>query len=111
MVKAFGWQLSRSLAHDSLPAQILGQIQSREIDLAAMQPPAGLNPDIRAFVMQSIDSAFVFGFRIVALLCAALSLASCLVAWLMIPKNPGGAPDADDDRMVLPESNGPARST
>jgi len=100
MVKAFGWRLSQSLAHDSLPAQILQEIQSREIDLAAMQPPTGLNPGVRAFVMQSIDNAFVFGFRIVMLLCAALSLASCLVAWLMIPKNPGGAPDAGNGRMV-----------
>jgi EmrB/QacA subfamily drug resistance transporter len=111
MVKAFGWQLSRSLAHSSLPAQILGEIQSREIDLAAMQPPAGLNPDVRAFVRQSIDNAFVFGFRIVALLCGALSLASCLVAWLMIPKNPGRILDAGNDQMVLPESAGPTRST
>jgi phage shock protein PspC (stress-responsive transcriptional regulator) len=43
-------------------------------------------------VTQSIESAFVCGFRIVMGLCAALSLASFLVAWLMIPKNPDGRP-------------------
>ena len=85
MVKAFGWHLVRSLAHYPLPTQILAEIQSREINLAALQPPDGLDPGIRAAVARSIDSAFVFGFRVVMWLCAALSLASSAVAWLMIP--------------------------
>jgi EmrB/QacA subfamily drug resistance transporter len=97
MVKAFGWQLSRSLAHYSLPAQILQEIQSRVIDLAAMQPPTGLDPNIRAAIMHSIVSAFVYGFRVVMFLCTALSLAGCLVAWLMIPKNPRRSLDAAHD--------------
>ena len=97
MVKTFGWQLNRSLAHYSLPAQILQEIQSHEIDLAAMKPPTGLDPDTRAAVMRSILSAFVYGFRVVMLLCSGLSLTSCLVAWLMIPKNPRGSSDAAHD--------------
>ncbi len=108
MVNAFGWQLNRSLARYSLPAQILQEIQSHEIDLAAMKPPAGLDPNIRTAVMQSIESAFVYGFRVVMLLCTALSLTSCLVAWLMIPKKPGSARDAGNNRMVLPEDPGPS---
>ncbi|HWO29984.1 MAG TPA: hypothetical protein VNO32_14415, partial [Candidatus Acidoferrum sp.] len=35
-------------------------------------------------VKESIGKAFVFGFRIVMLVCAGLSLASATVAWLMI---------------------------
>jgi predicted MFS family arabinose efflux permease len=85
MVKAFGWHLVRSLAHYPLPTQALAEIRSREINLAAMRPPDGLDPGIRAAVTHSIDSAFVFGFRVVMWLCAALSLASSAVAWLMIP--------------------------
>jgi EmrB/QacA subfamily drug resistance transporter len=97
MIKAFGWQLNRSLAHYSLPVQTLREIQSRETDLAAMQPPTGLDSNIRAAVTQSILSAFVYGFRVVMLFCSALSLAGCLVAWLMIPKNPRGTLDAARD--------------
>ena len=97
MVKIFGWQLNRSLGRYSLPAQMLQEIQSHEIDLAAMKPPTGLDPNIRAVVMRSIESAFIYGFRIVMLLCTALSLASALVAWLMIPKNPRGPSDAAQD--------------
>jgi len=36
---------------------------------------------IRAAVVQ----AFVFGFRVIMLLCASLALASAAVAWLKIP--------------------------
>jgi EmrB/QacA subfamily drug resistance transporter len=89
MVKAFGWHLVRSLAHYSLPTQLLTEIQSREINLAAMQPPAGLDSDIRAAVTISIENAFVYGFRVVMWLCAALAFASSAVAWLMIPKISG----------------------
>ncbi len=97
MVRAFGAHLSRSLAHLSLPTRILREIQAEEVNLAAIQLPPGLDPPTRAAVMQSIESAFVYGFRIVMWLCATLSLASFLAAWLMIPKNPRSGLDAGED--------------
>ncbi len=90
MVRAFGWHLVQSLAHYSLPSSVGTEIQSSEINLAAMEPPAWLDPDIRAGVMRSIDDAFVFGFRVVMWICAALSLASSAVAWMMISNVEGG---------------------
>ena len=89
MVRAFGWHLTRSLASYSPPTPVLAEIQSREIDLAAMQLPAGLDPGIRATLTHLIAGAFIYGFRLVMLLCAALALASSVVAWLMIPKITG----------------------
>ena len=97
MVNAFGAHLNRALARLSLSTQDLLEIRADEINLAALRPPAGLDPHIRASVTQLIDSAFVYGFRIVMWLCATLSLASFLVAWLMIPKNPSSDPDAGND--------------
>jgi EmrB/QacA subfamily drug resistance transporter len=85
MVKAFSFSLNRSLESQRLPPGILQYIQSNEIKLAGLDLPAGLNPDIAAVIRTSISSAFVFGFRIVVLICAGLSLASAVVAWLMIP--------------------------
>ena len=85
MVKAFGVYLDRSLVHLSLPTRILEEIQSNETSLAALQPPDGLDPKIRINVTQSIEGAFVFGFRIIMGLCAALSLAGSFTAWLIIP--------------------------
>jgi hypothetical protein len=88
MVKAFGLHLNNSLAHLPLPSQVLAELQANEIKLAGLQPPAGLEAGTRAAVTQSIAAAFVFGFRIVIWMCAALALASSAVAWLLIPKKP-----------------------
>jgi predicted MFS family arabinose efflux permease len=87
MVKAFGSRLNNSLAHLSLPPGTLQELRADEIKLAGLQVPAGLNPDMKAGIKESISEAFVFGFRIVMLICAGLSLTSAAVAWLMIPKD------------------------
>jgi hypothetical protein len=85
-VKAFGSHLNSSLAHLSLPNQVLADLQPNEIKLAGLQAPAELDPATRTAVTQSIAAAFVFGFRIVIWICAGLSLASSAVARLMIPE-------------------------
>ena len=87
MVKAFGSRLNHSLAHFSLPPAVLEQLQADEIRLAGLRVPDGLNAATSAAIKQSVGEAFVFGFRIVMLICAGLSLASAAVAWLMIPKD------------------------
>jgi EmrB/QacA subfamily drug resistance transporter len=87
MVNAFGSRLGQKLAHVSLPPDILQKIQGDKIKLAGMQVQVGLNPGTNAAVKAAIGEAFVFGFRIVLLICAALSVASAAVAWLMVPVN------------------------
>ncbi len=79
MVKVFSSSLNRSLTGRLLPPGILQYIQSNEIKLAGLVLPSG------AVIRASISHAFVFGFRTVMLICAGLSLASALAAWLMIP--------------------------
>ena len=86
MVKAFGLRLDNGLAHLSLPPGILAELHAGEIQLAGLQVPAGLDPGMKTAIKESIGGAFVFGFRIVMLICAGLSLASAAIAWLMIPK-------------------------
>jgi MFS family permease len=88
MVKAFGARLDHSLARLSVSPAILHQLQTDEIKLAGLQVPTDLNTATKNAIKKSIGEAFVFGFRIVMLICAALSLASAAVAWLMIPKKP-----------------------
>ena len=85
MVDTFAAHLNRSLSHLLLPPGILAEVHADEIKLAGLYAPAELDPDTRAAITQSIKGAFVFGFRIVILICAALSVVSSAVAWLMIP--------------------------
>ena len=87
MVKAFGFRLGNELAQFSLAPGILQELHGDEIQLAGLQVPVGLNPGMKIAMRESIGAAFVFGFRIVMLICAGLSLASAAVAWLMIPKD------------------------
>jgi MFS family permease len=88
MVNAFGSRLNRGLTDLVLPPAILQQVQADVIKLAGLPVPTGLDPGTTAAVRQLIAQAFVSGFRIVMLICAGLSVASAVVAGLMIPKRP-----------------------
>src|SRR6202162_4062462 len=87
MVKAFSSRLNQSLARFSLSPAILHDLHTNEIKLGGLQVPDDLDPVTKTAVKESIGKAFVFGFRIVMLVCAGLSLASATVAWLMILKD------------------------
>ena len=85
MVKLFSSSLNRSLIGGPLPPGILQYLRSNEIRLAGLDVPSGLNAGTTGMIRASISRAFIFGFRTEMLICAALSLASATVAWLMIP--------------------------
>ena len=99
MMSTFAYRLNQRLAHLGLPAGTLRQIQSDENKLAGLPVPPGLGQDASAAIKRSIGEAFVFGFRIVMLICAGLSVASAVVAWIMIPTGrqiSGGIASAHD---------------
>lgn len=102
MVRAFAIRLNHELTHLSLPPGVLQELHANETRLAGLQPPAGLSPTVNSSVEKSIRNAFVFGFRIVMLICFGLSLASTVVAWLVIPKN-------DNRDGPAAANDGPAR--
>lgn len=85
MVKAFGFRLDNELARFSLAPSILQELHRDKIQLAGLQAPVSLNPAMKIAIRESIGVAFVFGFRIVMLICTGLSVAGAAVAWLMIP--------------------------
>ena len=85
MVSAFSSRLQHSLAGLNLAPAALHQIQSSVIRLAGLEVPAGLDPQTSSAIRDAIAHAFVFGFRLVMLICAALAAASAAVASRMIP--------------------------
>jgi EmrB/QacA subfamily drug resistance transporter len=87
IVKAFASHLNPSLVHMTLPPGVLADLQANETKLAGLQIPSGLSPNMKAAISGSIQEAFIFGFRVVVLICAGLSLASAAVAWSLIPKD------------------------
>lgn len=86
MVRAFSYQLDRQLAKVSMPPNVLLAIKADEVRLAGLRLPAGAHDSMRAVIGELVRGAFVFGFRVVMLICAGLSMASAAVAALMIPK-------------------------
>jgi len=84
MVKAFGSHLDQTLASLSLPPEIARGIRSKQIDLAGLQLPQGLDPNVVETLRRAIANAFLSSFRLVLFLCAVLSTASSIVAWRLI---------------------------
>jgi EmrB/QacA subfamily drug resistance transporter len=91
MVYAFRLSLGQALARLSLPAQILAEIHAQETKLAGLAPPAGLDAATTAAIREIIRQGFVFGFRIVMILCAGLSFVSALAARIMVSGARGGS--------------------
>jgi EmrB/QacA subfamily drug resistance transporter len=84
MLSAFTSRLNHSLVYLSLPPGIVEQVRAGETKLAGLQVPADLNPITRDAIDGLVKKSFVFGFRIIMLVCASLSAASAAVAWCMI---------------------------
>ncbi len=84
MVHLFSQYLNGCITALGLPADLARVVQSNELRLAALRVPEGLDAVTSAKLASSIDQAFVFGFRIVMLTCAGLSVVSSGFAWGMI---------------------------
>lgn len=82
MSAAFGHALA-DLAGQVTPV-ILQQVLEQQDKLAAAQPPAQATVAEALLVRNAIDAAFVYGFRWIMLIAAALALASSYAAWRMI---------------------------
>jgi EmrB/QacA subfamily drug resistance transporter len=82
MVKAFGIRLTHALANRSLPSEVLREVQSTVTKLAGMDVPDNVDAHTASAIRTAINHAFIFGFRLVVLICAALAAASSAVAAL-----------------------------
>ena len=84
MVAAFSDQLNRRLTSVQMPAETWAELQSNESRLAALTVPSGVEPVTASAIESSIMTSFVFSFRLVMWICAALALLSAAIAWRMI---------------------------
>ncbi len=87
MVSAFSSHLDKSLGSLRLSPETTGDLRSSEIKLAALAVPAGIDSSTAAEITTAIDRSFVYGFRVVMLICVALSIASALFAWRLIARD------------------------
>jgi hypothetical protein len=81
MVNAFSHEMNRSLMQLNLPPDLAHSLRSNEIRLAALAIPPGLDSSTGVALRMSIERAFVFGFRLIMLICATLAATSAAIAW------------------------------
>jgi hypothetical protein len=81
MMENFDSHLKQSLANLRLPSNIVQDILSREVELAGLEPPKGLDANTIVAIRGAISESFTSGFHVVLFCCAGLSIGSALVAW------------------------------
>jgi len=95
MVNAFAAHLDHELARLDIPQQIRERLHAERTKLAAIEvstdadpnsPPAQKSPAASSSLQlkAAIANSFVYAFRMIALCCAALSIASAAIAGLFI---------------------------
>ena len=88
MVQSFSTHLDRSLARLPLPTEQMKDIKSNYVKLAALEIPPGLDRITSSEIKASVNDAFVYGFRLVMFICAALSVVGAAQSWWLIPGEP-----------------------
>ena len=87
MVQAFGHKLQSSLSGLNLIPNALHDMQANLVKLGGLDVPPGLDANTAAVVRNDITQAFVFGFRLIMVICAGLAMASAGVALRMLPSS------------------------
>jgi hypothetical protein len=90
MVTVFTSRLNHGLQSSGIPAGLSRQVQANAIQLAGLELPSGLDPATANIIKVQIAHAFVSGFRLITLLCAALAIASGIIALKTIRANSPG---------------------
>lgn len=85
MVAAFDHSLRHSLAGLNLNPVVTHELESNATKLGSLDAPYGVDPHTAATIQSSIAESFVFGFRLIVLLCTGLAVASAALAWWKIP--------------------------
>ena len=84
MLHAFSRHLDRRLVTTDLSQEVRLQVDEQRVRLAGLEPPSNLSVEERTVIEGAVGDSFVFGFRVLMLMAAALALASGVSAWLMI---------------------------
>ena len=82
----FRGALERDLEQEQLPPALIEQITANAAQLAELTAPPDADPELRATVRESVTTAYVYTFRVVVAICAALALASAVIAAVTLGK-------------------------
>ena len=84
---AFSRELGTRLNAVEVDEQVRSSVYEQRVKLAGVEVPGDLDSQHREQIKQAISSSYVFGFRLIMILSAALALASAFCAWGWIGKS------------------------
>ena len=87
IVEAFAGRLDHQLAAVNAPITLRQQMQDNRTKLAAIDIPPESDPQLTTKLRTAVADSFLFAFRIVAICCAVLSVASSATAAAIIDAN------------------------
>ena len=105
MVGSFAHSLRKSLATQALNPSVVKELEANVTKLGSLDAPPDQDPQTRARIRTAITGSFVFGFRMIMLICATLAIASAVVAWRMIPFRAGALRPGFDEFAVANENS------
>lgn len=85
MVTQFASHLNGMLVTLPIRDSIRQELKANETRLAAMEIPSDAGPVTASAINSAVMTSFVYSFRLMMYICAALSVASAAVCWRMIP--------------------------
>src|SRR5262249_21255862 len=88
MLHTFNNALDRRLDSSELSPEARHLLDNDRAKLAAMKPPATMEPETAVSVRRAIADSFIVGFRWVLMLAAALAVLGALVAWVVVDNRP-----------------------
>lgn len=89
VVLVFAHSLRKSLATQRFNPTIVKEVEANVTKLGAINAPSNQDSQTTAMIRNAVDQSFVFGFRIIMVICAALAIGGSLVAMWMIPIGDG----------------------
>ena len=84
VLHSFSNALNQKLVQANIDEDLRGKIYGQRVRLAGLELPTNLPPETHDYLKESVQLAFVSGFRMVMFVSAGLALASALSAWLLI---------------------------
>jgi EmrB/QacA subfamily drug resistance transporter len=89
MLQTFGRTLDQGLAAIDVREDARHSLSDQRVRLAGLELPANVSPETRSQLERAVADSFIFGFRVIMVIAAALALGSASSAWLMITHKKG----------------------
>ena len=89
MLHAFTYKLGVWLSQIQIDGRLKTSVYEQSVKLAGIEIPNSVDPLVQQQLKSAVAASFVFGFRLIMLVSAALALTSALSAWLLIGRSRG----------------------